>query len=240
MRAPIEVRHFAAFDRAPTAAGKRRATTSFSESALEVCADLSRLVRRQFPAGVGNALPALIAKPLADRSVADAQLGRQLLWCDRLGHPPSLDAASPRRAALRRSWLTRGPQPVPRPRRPQEPTGFCEILAHHSALPESTTRRRCGASLYTSQIFVPARRRVSGVPIHTIALCASQCGDGLRRSGCRCVQGLAAPAISQFRRAATTASTEASKSTGRSRTRRSTRRPLNAFQRRTSPACGIG
>lgn len=53
----------------------------------------------------------------------------------------------------------------------------------HLALAEPTADRRCGASAYTSQIFFPARRRVSGVPIHTIALCASQCGEGLRPSG---------------------------------------------------------
>lgn len=38
--------------------------------------------------------------------------------------------------------------------------------ASKSALPEPTTGRRCAASAYKSPTFLPARRRVSGVPIH--------------------------------------------------------------------------
>src|SRR5688500_19888332 len=66
-------------------------------SALEVSTDLSRLFRRQLPAGVGDALPALISQPLANGSVADTQLSRELLRGNRLGHILNLVAERPRR-----------------------------------------------------------------------------------------------------------------------------------------------
>ena len=62
---------------------------------MEMSTDLSRLFRRQLPAGVRNALPALVSQPPADRSVADAQLGRELLRGDRLGHVLNLVAERP-------------------------------------------------------------------------------------------------------------------------------------------------
>lgn len=81
------MRHFAASR--PLAEGQI-IVRLLAESAAEVGADLCRLIRCQFPARIGDALPPLIAEPLTDRSVADAQLGRKLLWGDRLGHCSNL------------------------------------------------------------------------------------------------------------------------------------------------------
>ena len=69
----------------PTASG---GTTA--QSASEVGPDLSCLICGQLPACAGDALPALISEPLADRSVADAQLDRKLSRRDRLSHPSNL------------------------------------------------------------------------------------------------------------------------------------------------------
>ena len=42
-------------------------------SAAKVSADLRSLIGRELPAGVGDALPSLVAKPLANGPVADAE-----------------------------------------------------------------------------------------------------------------------------------------------------------------------
>lgn len=63
-------------------------------STAEVGSDLSSLICRQFPPGVRQALPTLVAQPLADGSIADAQFGRELLRSHRLSHPPNLGTHS--------------------------------------------------------------------------------------------------------------------------------------------------
>jgi hypothetical protein len=55
-------------------------------SAAEMGSDPLSLIGREFPASVGDALPSLVAQPLPNGPVADAEFGRELPRSDGLGH----------------------------------------------------------------------------------------------------------------------------------------------------------
>lgn len=97
-------------------------------SAAEAGSDLVSLIGRKFPASVGDALPSLVAKPLANDPVADAQFGRKLPRSDGLGH--SAIVASAGSPTLTEDETTRHARYISTPSspclgRPLGPLGRC-------------------------------------------------------------------------------------------------------------------
>lgn len=71
----------------------------------EVPANLIRLRLGEFPTAIRSALPSLVTQPLADRSRVDAELGRQLPWSNRVGHPQTLgEQGSPHERCSSIKW----------------------------------------------------------------------------------------------------------------------------------------